>query len=422
MKKKLSVLLVTLALAAFGVGCDGGIEQIKNTVTIEAGQELEFIATEYFNVSEEDIAKVVFDTTQLDNNTVGQYEVVATYDDEEFTITVIVEDTTAPMVELVRRYVITNDLSSYNPMDVVDGIYDASEYSVAFTRFEKTGALDVMTESALNQLMNTIVLPGNQEELATLGTEGIPSEEGIYRTVLSVADVHGNTQLEEVYVILDKTGALIEDVEDKVVEVEKEDIEKEPEVNPADYTITDNVDGPVSAENIAYTLELRDAEKHEYIIHVSYTDRAGNVSTADFLIIVKEKEEEPEENSNNDNGKSGNSDGNSGSDSSSTTDGGSGGSNSGASSEPSANSGFNANQQALINAGYYVVLAFGDGSYAVMVHGNESAYGYELLDQYLANMGYFSPSMTGGYISIDNDWYVVSCSSAIPIDTSGNAW
>ncbi len=55
-----------------------------------------------------------------------------------------------------------------------------------------------------------------------------------------------------------------------------------------DYVISDNVDGDIPSENINCELELRDAEKHEWLVYVSYVDRAGNSSEAKFLIIVEE--------------------------------------------------------------------------------------------------------------------------------------
>ena len=66
--------------------------------------------------------------------------------------------------------------------------------------------------------------------------------------------------------ILDKTGAYIQDVPDKIIEAEREELEKEPNINIEDYKIIDNVDGKIAAEDIQYELELKDQEKMEWIV------------------------------------------------------------------------------------------------------------------------------------------------------------
>lgn len=423
MRKKVVVLFLTaLTTAAVFTGC--GIKQTADTVTVEAGQELVLNATDFFNVKEEKADGITFDISKVDINKVGEYDVTAAYKKDTFTIKVTVEDTTAPMVEMKNRYVITNDIAAYDPMQLVEGIYDASEFTTEFIRFEKTENLDVMDDTAIKALTDTIPVPCAQEELKALGSEEVPTEEGIYRTVLAVTDAVGNTQLEEVYIILDTTGALIEEVEDKTIEVEAEDIDTEPEVNPEDYTITDNVDGSISVENITCELELRDEENHEYIVHVSYTDRAGNESTADFLIMVKEKQkvtasnDSGNSNSSNSSSDSNGSSENSGSGSESTDSGstdsgstdsgsiGEDGSTSGETSDSgSAENSLTPAQQAVINAGYGVVVDFSDGDYGVMVHDSERD-GGQILYDYLATMGYYPTNVSGGWINAANDQYM----------------
>lgn len=105
---------------------------------------------------------------------------------------------------------------------------------------------------------------------------------------LEVADEHGNAAYEEIVLILDKTGAKIEDVADKTITVSADKLSAEPTVDKSEYIINDNVDGKIKADDITCQLELRDEAKHEWLNHVSYVDRAGNESKETFLIIVKE--------------------------------------------------------------------------------------------------------------------------------------
>lgn len=425
MKKKGLIFLTTLATATLFSGC--GIKQTATTTTVEAGQELSLKATDFFNIKEEKAGEIAFDTSKVDVNTVGEYDVTASYKKDSYTIKVTVEDTTAPSVELAQRFFITNDITAVDPMAIVDGIYDSSEYTVKFIRFEKSGSLDVMTDKVLGDLVNNIPIPCDQKALAELGTEEIPTEEGIYRSVLAVTDAYGNTQLEEVAVILDTTGALIEEVEDKVIEVDAADLDTTPEVNPADYTITDNVDGSIPAEDVVCELEVRDAEKHEYLVHVSYTDRAGNESKAEFLITLKEKEKVVASNETSGNGGTSSDGGNNSNGGGNSDAGNNGGStdNGGAqvvtpepTPTPEPESEIDPTTQAMINAGYYVVVPYASGDgYCVMVHDGEYDYGAQLLRDYLASMGYEANNISGGYINSEANRYGCYAENIVPLVT-----
>lgn len=174
-------------------------------------------AREFFDIKEENVDEITFDISKVDVNKIGEYDVTAAYKKDTFTIKVTVEDTTAPMVEMKKRYVITNDIAVCDPMQLVEGIYDASGFITEFIRFEKNGNLGIMDNTAIKVLTDTIPVPCDQEEMKTVGNEEIPTEEGIYRSVLAVTDEQGNARLEEVYIILDPTGALNEDAEVKEV-------------------------------------------------------------------------------------------------------------------------------------------------------------------------------------------------------------
>ena len=401
-KVKILVLIAMLTMAL--TGC--GVRQTNDTITHEAGQELVINATECFNVDEKKAAKFEFDTSAVDVNKVGTYEVAATYKNKEFTLTVNVVDTTVPMVEFASRCVFTNDLVNADFTNALEGVYDASEYTTKLIRFEEYGNLEVMDENAVKSLTGKIPVPCIKEELEAIGTEDVPEEPGIYRSVLEISDVHGNTRLEEVYVVYDTTGARIEDVADKTVRVAKEDLDKEPEINKKDYTITDNVDGKIHSDDITCELELRDEDKHEWLVHVSYTDRAGNESKADFLIVIKEKssgssktEESKTESSAS---SSGTSSSNKGTFSANPADA----DGDGVVTAEEAGAHVSPYEQALMDAGYGVVVAFEDGSYGVLAPENGIVHGMDAglyLIQYLGNMGLKANHVSGGYLGSWND-------------------
>lgn len=414
----LIVLVVIICIAGITLFNQNSLTQTNDTWTHEAGQKLELDAADFFNVNKSKADQITFDISKVDVDTVGEYVATATFKGKTFDIKVNVVDTTAPMVEFASRVIFTNDLENTDFTNVYEAVYEASEYTSKLIRFEYSENLQVMDETAVNDLENTIPVPCDEMELKAIGTEDIPTESGVYRSVLEIADEHGNVVLEEVYVVYDTTGALIEDTPDKVVYVEtEEELSSEPTVDKNDYVITDNVDGTISAEKIITELELRDADKHEWLVHVSYTDRAGNESKADFLITVKKAS------ASSSNGGSSNS--------GSSSSGGSTNSQSSDSSNQTTDTwvptddenDISPYEQMVIDAGYGNVVNLGNGDYAVLTHGDgyvNGKHGFDILTEYLTNLGLSdSTGMGGCWIDIDNDWYWFVARDVVPVDTSG---
>lgn len=286
-KKNIIQLLLILILMTILSGC--GIKQTVHSVTIEAGENLNLKVTDFFDIDKDKIEKVCFDTSKVNVNQAGIYEVTASYKNEKFSIMVTIKDTTAPKVEMKQRYMFTNNIENCKPMQFVENIYDVSKYTVTFTRFEKIEGLSEINDEAIERFVKGIPNSEEQQVLAELGTKDIPTEEGIYYAVLAVEDTSGNIWLEGVCLILDTTEAFIDNVKNQVIEVEPEDIDKKPEVRIEDYAIIDNVDGKILAQDIIWEIEPKDEQNHEYVVYISYTDRAGNKSSVDFKIILQEK-------------------------------------------------------------------------------------------------------------------------------------
>jgi len=398
------IVVVILILAIIGINFfnKNTLKQTKESYTHEAGKELVLHATDFFDADEEQAAQITFDTSAVDVNTIGEYTVIASFKNKTFEIKVTVADTTAPKAELLDRYIFTNNIEQTKLDTLVTEVSDASEWSANLVRFEKHGNLEELDEKALKSLTDSIPLPASMPELEKLGTESIPTEEGIYRAVMQIIDAHGNYTLEELFVIYDTTGAYIEDTPDKTITVEKEDLDKEPEIDKSDYTITDNVDGKIPSENIQCELELRDADKHEWLVHVSYTDRAGNESKADFLIIVKEKQEEtPDTNTGDDTPKPDNTP--------DTTQPDETPDNTPPGDEVTeVEDELTPSQKKVIEAGYGVVVQLDSGEYAVLTHGDGCVNGKDggdILREYLAERGLVPQNVSGGWIDSNNDWY-----------------
>lgn len=405
------VLIVISAIAGINIYNQNTLEQTNDTYTLEAGKELELDVSDFFDADEKKAAQITFDTSAVDVNTAGEYVAVANFKSKSFEIKISVVDTTAPKVTFENRYIITNDIVSPDYSNTFEGVYDASEWSAKLVRFEFKENLGEMDEKVLKGLTETIPLLCDAEELQAVGTTDIPTEEGVYRAVLEVADVHGNTALEEVYVIYDTTGAHIDDTPDKTVHVPKEDLEKEPEIDKDDYVITDNVDGKISSDDITCELELRDADKHEWLVHVSYTDRAGNESKADFLIIVKE-ETNKKDTATTQNDETAESEETEANEQSANSD-----------TEQENTDSLHPSVQVMVDAGYGVVVLLPTGDYGMLMEDADALINgqdpMEYLSDYLEERG-LTGSISGGWC--DGGYYCYTAENIHEIDTSGNEW
>lgn len=429
MKRTVILTFTMLLVAAFLSGC--GVKQLKTSVTVEAGDELNLKATEILDIKESEASNVTFDVSNVDTNTVGTYEAVATYNKKEYKIEVVVEDTTAPEVTFSQRVLFANDVTTCDIEQSIEAIYEVSEYEAQFVRFEEAGELMVMDEEAIGSLTKEIPVPCDQDKMKELGTEEVPAEEGIYKAVLLFKDAYDNEVYEQVYLVLDKTGAKIEEVPDTVVTVSEEHLADEPEINKEDYSITDNVDGVIKTEDMLFELSVKDEENHEWLVNVSYTDRAGNESLAEFLITVKEGSAGDETSTSGSSG-SASSGSNTNTSSGTTASNTSGGSYDPADTNKDGNldedelyAWISPDQQAMIDAGYGNVVALPTGGYGVLVHADGTSNGksgWEILGEYLESQGLTFQTSFGGAIRYENDWYGYCVTNIVPIDTSGNEW
>lgn len=286
-----SVVLVLVLIASIFLNANRGLNQTKKELKVELGsiETLNIDVKDYFKVDDETVKELTIDTSKVDVKTVGTYEVYVTFNEKTYTIKVIVEDTKAPKVEMAERIVYTNNIKSVEPGKLVKDVTDESECTVKLIRYEKADTLSEMNELAVKNLLSTIITPGIAEELKNLGTTDIPTEPGLYRGVVEIADTYGNASYEEIYVVFDTTGAEINEVADQVVTVKKDKLSAMPELDKSLYKALDNVDGLITADDFTYEVVLRDEAKHEWIVKVSYTDRAGNSAEAEFLITVQEE-------------------------------------------------------------------------------------------------------------------------------------
>ena len=344
--KKRTLFLAAMVLSLCIAGC-GSITQTKDNVTIEAGEELSLKATDFFDISEDQAGDVSFDVSGVDINTVGTYEVTAAYKNSTFTITVTVEDTTAPTIELTQGYAFTNDIASCLPEQFVGSVADVSDYTLEFTYFKKFMDLFVLDEAALTVLEDGD--QASQEELAALTDSTIPTEEGLYLAIIKAEDAYGNASYAEASIILDTTAPVIEYTGETSFTVEEPG--QEPEIDLASIVISDNADGDISAKEASVELTASE-EEGSYDLHIAYTDRAGN--TAEFPVTITARVKEEESNSSGSLASNSGGSGNSGS--SGSSGGGSGNFD---------DSSYTAEMKAVVAAGEGQIVRINDSRYGI---------------------------------------------------------
>ncbi len=238
MKKNLvAVMLGMISLVL--VGC-GAPKQIKDSVTIEAGEELSLEAEDFFDSTD----GITFDTTNVNTSKVGEYEVTAIYKNKEYNIKVDVVDTTAPEFELVQDSIVTNDVCSLDAESLIASIEDVSD-TTAELKFE---------------------------------TE--PEEDGEYETSVVVTDEYGNSSEKSISVAVDTTAPTISGVENETMK--QADVTAEPTIDFSKYSAEDSRDGVVECET-----SMEKTGDKEYTVTVTATDEVGNVATETAVVKVE---------------------------------------------------------------------------------------------------------------------------------------
>lgn len=204
MKKKLVMLILGVSATMLFTGC--GVKQTQEAIKWEAGQELTLKAQDFLDISDKKADKVKLDMSDVNVDKVGDYEVVATYGKKEFTVKVEVQDTTAPQVTMKSHIIYTSDMATVTADESIDLVYDASKYEVIFTGYEKVAGLEVVNDEYVSGLNNTI----NDLNTENLVAE-VPTEEGVYRSILKFVDKYENESLVEVHIIYDAPDPVVEE-------------------------------------------------------------------------------------------------------------------------------------------------------------------------------------------------------------------
>lgn len=213
------------------------IVQTVETVTIEAGDEFLLEATDFLSFDEEIYDEILIDASDVNPCMVGEYEVIATYDNQEYVLSIVVEDTTSPLVRLHESIFYHKDNNSrWNDLElIIEEIFDYSEFSETVLGCEKIAGLESATVDYITQLRSNIPTEPSVESLAEE-----PTDAGIYRMVIEVKDIYDNATLREVYMVFGE----VEEI--NIEEILEESAELVPH---EDIVIPDNINTETTGEN-----------------------------------------------------------------------------------------------------------------------------------------------------------------------------
>lgn len=406
MKKKIYLALLTLAICSTLSGC--GVKQVEYSITLEAGQEYDITATDFLKISEKKARKVKIDTSDIDIDKVGEYDLTAEYKNKDYTVTVTVQDTTAPTVELSEVVVKVDDFSKLEIGDVVGTAFDISGYEVKVVGYEKVANLEEATEEYLAGLS------GKTSGVETKGLDDSePTEEGVYRIVFSFADMYENETLAEIYVVYDiAEGGEVGEVEDDKKEDEnvKGDVKDEPSTEVGGGTTVNKGEGNKGENNKGDDKKPSGGSQQSGSTETQKPSggNSGNSGTQQGGTTEKPNDGTETEKPNGGGTQQG---GNT------ETQKPNGGSGSGSTTPPkeevgSADTYFDA----VINAGYYKVTpivgnGISAGQYGVMVKdysSSETLKGEKLLRDFLADMGYVPTGISGSWVD-SGEGYMIYC-------------
>lgn len=256
MKKKVIAGIIGIAaIIAITVGIvivNQKPELATSSVTIEAGEEFKPEAKDFFKGKHSGDVKI--DTSKVDTDKVGEYEATATYKKHSYTITVKVEDTTAPTITAKSEDpVYTKDVTAINAEDYVT-VEDVSDTTVSITGYQKLDSLDA--------------------EPITEATATVPEEEGFYKATITATDASNNESDTTITLVYDKTAPTIEGLADGTTE-------SDPTEDSIQCTATDAIDGAVDV-----TKSIEKTGDNQYTVIAKATDKAGNEATQTATITV----------------------------------------------------------------------------------------------------------------------------------------
>ena len=171
MKKKEIATALGLSVALTMTGCASNeINQIKSETTVELGSECNIEVSEYFELgSKVDSSAIVFDTSAVDTNNVGDYVITVSFKKNTYSINVSVVDTTAPILSVKENIEPVERGNSITASDYAE-VDDKSDVNIFWVAEDgETDTIDITEDldSSVTEINYTLVAvdeSGNRSE------------------------------------------------------------------------------------------------------------------------------------------------------------------------------------------------------------------------------------------------------------------
>lgn len=189
MKKKEIATALGLSVALTMTGCASNeINQIKSETTVELGSDCNIEASEYFELgSKVDSSAIVFDTSAVDTNTVGDYVITVSFKKNTYSINVSVVDTTAPILSVRENIEPVERGKSITASDYAEAD-DKSDVNIFWVAEDgETDTIDIPEDldSSVTEINYTLVAvdeSGNRSEEKQVTVPIVPAEESATQT------------------------------------------------------------------------------------------------------------------------------------------------------------------------------------------------------------------------------------------------
>lgn len=267
MKKKLLSTLLVLSMTASlftGCGCSRTpkVSQTNTTMTMEIGTTFVFNIGDYFSYDDNSAIKegsYTVDASAVNTQKPGTYDVKVVFGEKdkakEYTVTVSVEDTTAPELTLKESdhvlYVLINDLKEDFDASEYVSVKDATNTTTKVS-YRKLGNMTVLSDEALNKYAGMKADEDVNDE-----------KDGYYEMTVTVTDEGNNSASVSLLAVCDVTAPVLL-FNGKEVKDGDTISAKDPE--NVQFTAKDNCAGDISSEDVvyAYNKDTKTATVHVY--------------------------------------------------------------------------------------------------------------------------------------------------------------
>lgn len=130
MKKIILIGLGAIMMLGISACGEKSLDMKKTSTVVEVGKPISKNVSEYVNITDDKmISDISVDSSRVNTNKVGNYELVLSYKEKDYIVNVEVKDTQGPSI-IQKEFIIDYD-TEYGVEDIVE-VSDPSGYTVEF--------------------------------------------------------------------------------------------------------------------------------------------------------------------------------------------------------------------------------------------------------------------------------------------------